>query len=90
MIVLPDDVEALARELAARHGTSLEDAVKRAVEDSARAAGVQIGIARARDRSPQAIAARKACADRIADEITALPLLDTRTAREIMDDIDSP
>lgn len=43
----------------------------------------------ARDRSPQAVAARKAFMRQIADEVAAMPVLDPRSAAEIMDDLNT-
>ncbi len=87
MIELPDETKELARQLAARRGISIEDAVKRAVEESARIAGVATPGRRVRDRSPEAVARRRADIRRIAQEIAAMPLLDTRSPAEIMDDL---
>jgi antitoxin VapB len=79
MIELSDDIEALARKLAATRGISVEDAVARAVEESARHAGV----ARPRRR----LTATQMLA--VGDEIAALPLLDRRSPREIMEDLNA-
>lgn len=89
MIHLSQETLALARRLAAVHNISLEDAVKLAVENSAREAGVVPLVPKARDISPRAVAARKAGIDAIIDTIAGLPVLDRRSAREIMDDINS-
>jgi antitoxin VapB len=87
VIHLSQETLALARRLAAAHNISLEDAVKLAVENSAREAGVVPLVPKARDTSPRAVAARKAGIDAIVDSIAGLPVLDRRSAREIMDDI---
>jgi len=87
VIELPDEIEALARQLAQSKGTSVEEAIGRAVEESARAAGVLIPASRKGWRSPEEIASRIAGMKRIAAEITALPLLDPRSPAEIMDDL---
>ena len=42
-----------------------------------------------RDISAGAIAVRKARMDRIVDEIAAMPVLDPRSPREIMDDLNA-
>jgi hypothetical protein len=42
-----------------------------------------------RDQSPAAVVARKACVDRIVEEIAAMPILDARSPREIMDDLNA-
>jgi hypothetical protein len=42
-----------------------------------------------RDQSPAAVATRKASVDRIVEEIAAMPILDARSPREIMDDLNA-
>ena len=44
---------------------------------------------RRRDQSAEAIAARRSRTDELVATLTALPILDSRTAREIMDDLDA-
>lgn len=81
---LPPDIRELARRLAAAQGVSIEEAVKRAVEASARASGV-ISPAPGRERRmtvDQMLA--------VGREIGAMPLLDPRSPREIMDDVNAP
>lgn len=87
MIHLSRDTVALAHRLATLRGISLEDAVTLAIEHSAREAGLASQPLRQRDLSPGAVAARKARLDEIADAITKMPVLDPRTTRAIMDDI---
>jgi antitoxin VapB len=79
MVDLPRDTEALARRLAKAHGTTVDDVVRRAVEESASRAG----LARARRRMTvdQMLA--------VGDEIAAMPLLDKRSPGEIMDDLNA-
>lgn len=89
MIYLSPDTIALAKRLAAAHGVSTEDAIRHAIEQCAREAGVTAGPERRRDLSVEAIAARKARMDRIADEIATMPVLDPRSPREIMDDLNA-
>lgn len=67
----------------------MEDAVKLAIEQSAREAGVASQPARQRDLSPQAVAARKAQIDKVIQQISKLPVLDPRSPREIMDDVNA-
>jgi len=88
MIALSKETEALARRLAAAQSLPVDDAVRRALENWARVAGVSAESCR-RDQSPAAIAARKASVDRIVAEIAAMPILDPRDPREIMDDLNS-
>jgi antitoxin VapB len=85
MINLSPETVALAQRLAAAHGVSLEEAIKQAIEQCAREAGVI--EPRQRDTSPEAIARRKAAIQQIVDEIAAMPILDPRSPREIMDDL---
>ena len=89
MIALSKETEALARRLAAAQSLPVDDAVRRALENWARVAGVSAESCQ-RDQSPAAIAARKASVDRIVAEIAAMPILDPRDPREIMDDLNSP
>jgi hypothetical protein len=88
VIHLASETLALARELANLRGMSLEDAIKVAVEQSAREAGIR-QIPKQRDLSSKAVAARKASLDDLAGEIAKMPILDRRPPREIMDDVNS-
>jgi hypothetical protein len=67
----------------------MADAVKLAIEQSAREAGVASQPRKVRDRSPQAVAARKARIDAIVAEIAKMPVLDPRSPREIRDDLNA-
>ena len=87
MITLSDETEALAKRLAAAQRLSVEDAIKQALEEKARAAGIVPQPPRGRDQSPPAVARRKAGINRIVAEIAAMPILDARSPREIMDDV---
>ena len=73
MIYLPDDIEALARKVAAARGLSVEDVIARTIEESARHTG--------RLTTEEMLA--------VGDEIVALPLLDPRSPRQIMDDMNA-
>jgi antitoxin VapB len=73
---------AMAQRLALAKGTSVADIVERAVEESARAAGVADDIRRPR-RSYEAMM-------RDAAAIAALPIVDARTPQEIVDEINEP
>jgi antitoxin VapB len=88
MIQLSRQTEALARKLAASQGISAEDAVKQAVERSARELGMAVEPER-REPSDAAIAERKARMERIAAEIASMPVLDPRTVDEIVDDLNA-
>jgi antitoxin VapB len=88
MLDLSQETEALARRLAAAQSVTVDAAVRQALEARAQAAGV--APEPPRDRSPEAVAARRARMDRLAREIAALPLLDPRSPREIVDDLNGP
>jgi antitoxin VapB len=90
MINLSRQTEALARRLAAAQSLTVDDAIRQALEARARATGVLPEPDRPRDRSPEAVAARRARMDCIAREIAAMPILDGRSPREIMDDLNAP
>lgn len=77
MIHLAPETEALARELAAARGGTVEDAIDAAIRESARAAG----LVRARRRMTveQMLA--------VGEEIAAMPVLDSRSPQEIIDDL---
>jgi antitoxin VapB len=79
MVDLPQDTEALARRLARAHGTTVEDAVKRAIEESARVAG--LAYTKRRMTVEQMLA--------VGDEIAAMPLLDRHSPSAIMDDLNT-
>jgi antitoxin VapB len=89
VIHLPKETEALARRLATVRGLSMEDAVKQAIEQSAREAGVASQPEKPRDESPHAVAARRARMDAIIAEIARMPVLDPRSPREITDDLNA-
>ena len=85
MVNLSPETVALAERLAAAQGVSVEEAITQAIGQCARAAGV-IEPSK-RDTSPEAIAARIALMEQIADEIAAMPILDPRSPQEIMDEL---
>jgi antitoxin VapB len=80
MINLPEDVEILARRVAAVEHISVEDAIRRALEDRARAQGESLVTRRGRRMTAEQMIALGA-------EIAAMPLLDPRSPHEIMDDL---
>ena len=79
MIHLSADIEALAQKIAVARGISIEDAVARAIEESARATGI------ARPRRRLTVEAMLA----VGDEINAMALLDPRSPRQIMDELNA-
>ncbi len=89
MINLSQETEALAKRLAATQSLTVEDAVRLAVEEKARAVGVTMEPRRPRDQSPEAVAARRAAIDRFVEEISAMPVRDARPISEIVDDLNA-
>jgi antitoxin VapB len=90
MTTLSNETEALAARLAAARHMSVDQAVRQALEIWARAvAPAETTAFRRRDVSPAAVARRKAAMDGIVAEIASLPVLDPRSAKEIMADLDS-
>jgi antitoxin VapB len=79
MIELPEDVEALARKIAVARGMSVEAAVAWAVEEGARRTGLP--RPRRRQTSAQMLA--------VGDEIAALPLLDSRSPQQLMQELNA-
>jgi len=80
-ILLSPEVEQLARLVAERRGKTPEDVLKEGVEREARIAGVAV--------SGRAEATGAFDADRVREivrDIASAPLLDTRSAREILDE----
>jgi antitoxin VapB len=80
MIKLSEDVETLARLVAAAERTSVEDTIRRALEDRARTKGVNLVARHGRRMTAEQMVALGA-------EIAAMPLLDSRSPGEIMDDL---
>jgi antitoxin component of RelBE/YafQ-DinJ toxin-antitoxin module len=58
MIHLSQETEALATRLAAALSLSVDDAIRLALEEKARAVGIVMEPRHPRDRSPEAVAAR--------------------------------
>ncbi len=88
MIDLSQETEALARRLAAAQSVTVDTAVRQALEARAQAAG--IAPEPPRNRSPEAVSMRRARMHRLAREIASLPILDPRSPREIVDDLNGP
>jgi antitoxin VapB len=91
MIELSQETEALAQRLAAAQRLSVDDAIRLALEERARSAGLALAPkpGKPRDRSPEAIAARWERIHSLAAEIAAMPVLDPRSIEEIVDDINA-
>ena len=89
MIELSQETEALARRLASAQQISIEQTVRRALDAHARAVGVAEEAWRPRELSAEEVAARRARIDRIVENLAAMPVLDPRDPREIMDDLNA-
>jgi len=89
MLDLSQETEALARRLAAAQSLSVEEAVRQALEERARLAGLAPELRTPNDRSAEAVAARRARVDRLVAEIAAMPALDPRSTEEIVDDLNA-
>ena len=89
MINLSQETESLAKRLAATQSLSVEDAIRLALEEKARTVGIAMEPRRPRDQSPEAVAARRARTNRFVAELAAMPILDSRSPRDIMDDLNS-
>lgn len=89
MLQLSQKTESLARRLAAVQRLSVDDAIRLALEERARNAGLVAEPHEPQGPSPAEIAARRARLDQLAAEIAALPVLDPRSTEEIVDDINA-
>jgi antitoxin VapB len=87
MIDLSQETEALAQRIALAKHVAVDDAIRAALEDKARAEGITLEMRRPRDPSPEAIAARIARFEEIAQAAAALPVLDPRSLPEIIDEL---
>jgi antitoxin VapB len=81
MITLPPETEQLARLVAARSGKTPEDVLRQGVETEARIAGVAVAEA-ARPRKDIDLARVR----EIVRDVSSAPLLDRRSAKEILDE----
>ncbi len=88
MINLPQEIEVLAQRLAQVKRIAVEDAIRLALEDKARAEAI-MPEPRRRDQSAEAVAARRSRTDKLVATLAALPILDPRMPREIMEDLDA-
>jgi antitoxin VapB len=84
MITLSEETEALAKRLAAAQKLSVEDAIRQALEEKARAACV---VAETHKPRRPRMSLEEMLA--VGAEIAAMPLLDKRSPREIMDDLNA-
>jgi antitoxin VapB len=89
MIDLSQETEALARRVADARRVTVDTAVRQALEASAHVAGVPLAPSRQRDTSAESVAMRRERLGWIVGELAKLPVLDRRSPREIMDDINA-
>jgi hypothetical protein len=89
MINLSQETEALAQRLAAAQRLSVEATIQRALEAHARASGIAPHPQRRRDASAEAVAARIARFDALAQRIAVAPINDPRPVSEIVDDLNA-
>lgn len=82
MIALSQETEELARRLAAAQSLSVDAAIRQALEARASVAGVEPELRPRRRMTVEEMLA-------VGSEIAAMPLLDPRSPREIMDDINA-
>jgi antitoxin VapB len=87
MIHLSRETEALAQQLAAAHRLTAEEMIHIVLEQRARAEGLVVETP-SRDRSAEAVAARRSRTEALVAKFAAMPVLDPRSPREIMDDLD--
>ena len=88
MINLSQETEILAQRIARAKSLTVEDTIRMVLEDKARAEGIALEP-RPRDQSAEAIAARRLRTDKLVATFAALPILDPRPPREIMDDLNA-
>jgi antitoxin VapB len=89
MINLPQETEALAQRLALAKRLSVEEVIRLALEEKVRADGIASDSGQPRDRSPEAVAARRARTDKFIAALATMPILDRRAPRDIMDDLNA-
>ncbi len=81
MIMLSDQTETLARRIAGAQRVSVDEAIRDALEQVARNRHIDVETPQPRRR----MTIEEMLA--VGDEIAAMPLLDTRSPQQIMDDL---
>jgi antitoxin VapB len=89
MLSLSQETEALAQRVALAKHVAVDDAIRAALEQAARAEGITLEAQRPRDTSPGAVAARIARFDAIAQQVALAPINDPRPVSEIVDDLNA-
>jgi antitoxin VapB len=84
MVHLSHETEALAKRLAEAQRLSVEDAIRRALEQQAFATGL---VAETKQPGRRRMSIEEMLA--VGDEIAAMPLLDARSPQQIMDDLNA-
>jgi antitoxin VapB len=85
MIALSDETETLAKRIAGAQRVSVDETIRDALEQLAKSRHIDI-------EAPQPRRRRMSIEEMLAvgDEIAAMPLLDSRSPQEIMDDLNDP
>lgn len=86
MINLSLETEALAQRLALAKHLTVEEAIRLALEDKARAEGLSVEPT-PRDPSAAAVAARRARMDEIVRAVQLLPVVDRRPTQQLIDEL---
>jgi hypothetical protein len=89
MINLPEETEALAQRLALAKRVFVEEIIRLALEEKVRAESITLESVQPRDLSPKAVAARRARTDKLVAALAVMPVLDRRSPRDIMDDLNA-
>ena len=84
MISLSNETETLAKRIAGVQRVSVDTAIRDALEQMAKSKHIDTGTQPERRR----MTIEEMLA--VGDEIAAMPLLDTRSPQEIMDDLNTP
>jgi len=87
MLHLSPETEFLAQRLAEAHRLSLEETIHMVLEQRAREEGL-LEEKRASKPTAETVASRQALTDALVAKFASMPILDPRSPREIMDDVD--
>jgi antitoxin VapB len=85
MINLTDETVTLAERIAGAQHVTVDAAIRAALEELAKNRHIDIGVTRLERRR---LSIEEMLA--VGDEIAAMPLLDSRSPQEIMDDLNTP
>ena len=87
MINLSQETEILARRIALAKQVGVDDAIRAALEATARAEGIALEPRRPRDPSAEAVVARRVRIDEIVRAVASLPVLDPRPTQDLIDEL---